>query len=219
MRDALAIVGIEELLAEPLRRIDPVVIDLLERRLAVAAVMFVRRIAAPVAGRIDGLADHQPADVRVVDENIVDLPRVDAAAAVVHLHLVRLDENRRTPFGRRRREDDGFERVLGLHDELGAARQVQRRRTFVEYALTADGPLLAGSAERPAALLKHDDRFFVVGLERAGRSGLETQPARRQFACARLTAMLERLKTGGARLAEECVCKHDCTCWYSEIIT
>src|SRR4029079_5162480 len=46
VRRALAVRGVEHLLAEALRRRDAVVVDLLEHRLAVAAVVLVRRIAA-----------------------------------------------------------------------------------------------------------------------------------------------------------------------------
>ena len=60
VRDALAVRGVEQLLAESLRRGDAEVVHLFEHRLAVAAVVLVRRIAAPVPGRIEGLPDHDP---------------------------------------------------------------------------------------------------------------------------------------------------------------
>ena len=58
----LAVGRVQHLLAEALRRRDAVVVDLFEHRLAVAAVVLVRRVAAPVARRIERLADHQPLD-------------------------------------------------------------------------------------------------------------------------------------------------------------
>src|SRR5262245_2272288 len=59
VRDAFTVLGVQHLLSESLRRIDAVVIHLLEDRLAVASVMLVRRKAAPVARRVEGFAHHE----------------------------------------------------------------------------------------------------------------------------------------------------------------
>src|SRR5947207_9778056 len=53
MRDGLAVGRIQHLMAEAVRGIDPEVIDLFEHRFTIAAVMLVRWIAAPVAGRVE----------------------------------------------------------------------------------------------------------------------------------------------------------------------
>src|SRR5262245_59863150 len=59
MRDGFAVVCINCLISESLRRIDPIVIDLFQFRLAVAAVVLVRWEAAPVARRVEGFTHHQ----------------------------------------------------------------------------------------------------------------------------------------------------------------
>src|ERR671934_157785 len=56
--DAFTVRRVLHLMAEALRRIDAVVVNLLEYRLAVLSVVLVRRIAAPVAGWIERLAGH-----------------------------------------------------------------------------------------------------------------------------------------------------------------
>src|SRR5262249_1133154 len=70
MRDRLAVVRINHLMAEPLNRVDAIVIHLFDFRLAVAAVMLMRRIAAPVARGINGFTHDQPAHIRVAYEDV-----------------------------------------------------------------------------------------------------------------------------------------------------
>ena len=94
VRDALTVRGIEQLLAEALCRIDPEVVHLLEHRLAILAVVFVRRIAAPVSGRVERLADHDPLGRCVGDEDVVHLARVVAATARVDADVGRRDKGR-----------------------------------------------------------------------------------------------------------------------------
>ena len=55
--------------------IDAEVVDLFERRFAVPSIVLVRGIAAPVARRIERLANHQPPHVRVSHEDVMH-PRV-----------------------------------------------------------------------------------------------------------------------------------------------
>ena len=120
MHGAFPAARIQHLLAESLRRVDAIVVDLLERRLAVTAIVLVRRKAAPVAWRIEGLANHQAARVRIVDEDIVHFARVDAAAAGVDPHLIGPDEDCLAAARCGRGEGDCFERGFGGYRQLAA---------------------------------------------------------------------------------------------------
>src|SRR5262249_10286877 len=56
MCDGLTIICVDRLVTKSLRRIDAEVINLFKFRFAVAAVVFVRRKAAPMTRRIEGLS-------------------------------------------------------------------------------------------------------------------------------------------------------------------
>src|SRR6185295_13892048 len=94
VRDVFTGRRVEHLMSKALRRLDAIVVDLLELRLAVQAVVLVRREAAPVAGWIERLADHQAAGVRVTHKEIVDLSTVVAPATLVHLNITRPEQHR-----------------------------------------------------------------------------------------------------------------------------
>ena len=142
---------------EALRRIDAEVVDLLERRLAVAAVVLVRRKAAPVPRRRERLADHQPLDVRIGDEDVVHLARVGRAAALVDADVVRTRDRRR---GRRRRpasrRGSTSSGVSAVDAERRSRRHEDRRRALGEDVRRGDtGQRAIAGGDRAAAFEQH----------------------------------------------------------------
>ena len=146
VRDHFAVSRVQHLMAEALRRVDAVVVDLFENRLAVAPVVFVGREAAPVPGRVERLADHQPPDVRIGHEEIVDFARIQIAAALLRIDILRAHDGHLAARGRRCRHQHRLERRLGVDDERFARRQAQRGRPFGEHSFAADIP---SPARRP----------------------------------------------------------------------
>jgi hypothetical protein len=128
-----------------------------------------------VAGRIEGLADHQPARVRVGDEDVVHLPRVGVPAARVDADIVRTCDAGRSSFCRGRREDDRFDRLFGCDSQLHARRQVERARAFAEHAAPRERPFTGRRLERTASFLQHDDGFLAGDLIAMRRACREAQ--------------------------------------------
>ena len=153
VRHRFAVGGVEHLLAESLRRVDAEVVDLFERRLAVAAVVLVRRKAAPVAGRIERLADHQPTHVR-------DRARRGRAPRARRCHgrarspdVVGRD---RAPASRRVApavgDQNRLEGGLGRRFNGFAGRNVAGGGAFLEDVAAADRPADRAGGERAASL-------------------------------------------------------------------
>ncbi len=124
MDQRLARGGVELLMSEPVRRVDPKMIALLEPRLAVGAIVLMRWIAAPVSRWIERLTDDQALNDGIVDKDVMHLARVVLPAARVHADLVRANERRlgRTVWRRERGNQDRFQPRRRGHRELDARR-------------------------------------------------------------------------------------------------
>src|SRR3954467_1761735 len=113
VRGTLAVGGVEKLLPEPLWRIDAEVIHLLEYRLAILAVVFVRRIAAPVSSGVERFPDHDSLRNGVVHENVVHLARVIATAPRIPPDIGGGNVRRRTAAHGRGGDKNRLERARG----------------------------------------------------------------------------------------------------------
>src|SRR5262245_60969769 len=101
MRDGFAVVGVDRLIAEPLRWIDPEVIHLFKLRFAVTAVVLVRRETAPMTGWVECFADHQPAYIRIAHKDVVHFADVCTLSSLVDHDVRRCHESSRpTSFSR-----------------------------------------------------------------------------------------------------------------------
>ena len=130
--------------------------------LAVPAVMLVRRETAPVARRVERLADHEALRVRVAHEDVMHFPRIRATPALVDRHRVRRDQRGRTVATRGRRYHEGFELARGTHRQRHTRGQQQGRRTLDEDAGARDLPRALGCFELPASLLQNDNTLLAV---------------------------------------------------------
>src|SRR6185312_3755936 len=223
VRRALAVRGVEHLLAEALRRRDAVVVDLLKHRLAVAAVVLVRRIAAPVAWRIERFTDHQPLRVRIGDEQVVDFPRVVTAAARIHLDGIRADR-RRMPAGRsRRRKEDRLERRFRGDGQVHARRHVDGAGALVEHVRALELPRPFRRGKRAAPLLQYQHGLFSRDVVLVGGPRRQAEARAREFLGAAIAAALQVLQPVDAPDTVERIVQHEAVgpayYWFDAIAT
>ena len=170
--------------------------------------MLVRRITAPIAGRIEGFADHQPARVGIGDEDIVHLPRVRSFAAGIDAHIGWSDERRIASTCCRGRHEDGFQGRRGRNGYGLTWRQIQRGRTLREDAAATDGPLPSVDRKDTLPFLKHDDGFFVRRDVVLPSAGCNPHADERQFPGAVSAALEQRLPPVGSRRSQQRIGQH-----------
>src|SRR5207249_1322519 len=187
---------IQHLHAEPVRRIDAEVVDLLKPRLAVAAVVFVRGVAAPVSRGAEGFADHEPPRVRIVHEEIVHLAPKALAAPGLDPDRGRPEEDGPTAAQCRRRDQDRFEPRPGCHGRGDAGGDVQGGGTLAEHVAATYPPALAARFNTPGTLEQHQYRLFFGAVVAGALPGREPQPPGRELARAARTPLLQELQPG-----------------------
>ena len=173
-----AIVGVDALEREALRRIEPVIVRFLERALGGhrVGVVLVRRIARRMAGRRDHLDDQQRLGGLVLRQDVADVARVRALPAHRAPHRRRLDQPRRHALRAGAVHSAISASVCAGDAHVASGRQIDGvRRDVLERARApADfAPCEIAALHRHAA--RDDDD---AQLAPAGRGRIRTRPAR-----------------------------------------
>src|SRR5215208_5449789 len=135
----LAVLGVDPLQREALVGFDLVVVGLLEVPLArrVICVVFVGRVARPVAVRGQNLDHQEPLCPSVLHEDRTYLPLHVARATNLHLDVLGSYHHRVDAPPGRRRGDSNLQPRGGLYRVFRTWRQIDRTRRSIEHALPA----------------------------------------------------------------------------------
>ena len=206
-----AVVGVDALEGEALRRVQPVVVGLFELRLGGRrlGVVLVRRIARRMAGGRDDL-DHQ--QVRrgrvVVRQDVADIARVRTLTAHAAAHRCRVDHAHMARRGvARRAAQRHFGVHRGLHDDVHAGRHIDRGgRLLVEHALARAERSVGDAVHRDVDLARqhHQAEFTRAGVERLALTRRQAQRAKTDVRpTGALGRDLDDFAPGGPRLGEQ----------------
>src|SRR5918994_6118714 len=168
-----AVFGIDSLQREAFVWTDLMVVRLLQVSLVrwVIPVVFVRRVARPVAVRGQDLAHKKPLRRSVLHQDRTYLPLHVASAAYLDLDILGPDQHRiRSPLGRRRSNGD-LQIRHGFYPVVRAWRQVECIGSAVEHALAAPDlcPLLITSGYLTRSG-ERDQADFLTSCMPAGTS-------------------------------------------------
>ena len=176
-----AVVGVDPLEGEALRRVEPVVVGFFQQRLLRrhVAVVLVRGIAARMATRRDDLGHQQVIGGRVVGhQHVADMAGVAALAAHAAAHGAAVDAAHRLAALVRGGAQRHFRRAARGDEHRLAAGHIER----VGRLLLEDALARAQTGVRRAADLnvdragQHDQAEFArAGLERFALAGLQAQ--------------------------------------------
>ena len=175
-----AIVGIDALKGESLRRIEAVVIGFLQAGFAAfnGAVVLVRGITRPVAGRGDHFHHEELFGRHIAKQDVAHLAPVSALAAHLRRALVRGDQaGRKAPFGGGLAQGD-FQLGQGFDREVVAGRHIHgKRRLRIERAVSRAeiAPLLLRCRNMGQAGDDHDAHFGVVAALFQARARFEPE--------------------------------------------